>query len=89
MDRSIMEGSPHAVIEGMTIGAFAIGEYAEAATVIVLFSLGEALESYTMERTRDSIRSLTQLAPAEATVLRPCMDCEGCRGKPLPDGSGI
>lgn len=71
------------------VGAFAIGEYAEAATVIVLFSLGEALEGYTMERTRDSIRSLTHLAPPRATVLRPCLDCEGCRGRELPDGSGL
>jgi Cd2+/Zn2+-exporting ATPase len=71
------------------VGAFAIGEYSEAATVIVLFSLGEALEGYTMERTRDSIRSLTRLAPPEATVLRPCLDCEGCRGRELPDGAGI
>ncbi|MBN1219144.1 MAG: cation-translocating P-type ATPase [Anaerolineae bacterium] len=71
------------------IGAFAIGEYSEAATVIVLFSLGEALEGYTMERTRNSIRSLTRLAPPEATVLRPCLDCEDCRGRELPDGSGI
>jgi Cd2+/Zn2+-exporting ATPase len=71
------------------LGAFAIGEYAEAATVIVLFSLGEALEGYTIERARDSLRSLTQLAPAEATVLRPCLDCQGCRGRDLPDGSGV
>jgi Cd2+/Zn2+-exporting ATPase len=70
------------------IGAFAVGEYSEAATVIVLFSLGEALEGYTMERARDSIRSLTQLAPPEATVLQPCLDCQGCRGRELPDGSG-
>ncbi|NJN99944.1 MAG: heavy metal translocating P-type ATPase, partial [Anaerolineales bacterium] len=70
------------------VGAFAIGEYGEAATVIVLFSLGEALEGYTMERARDSIRSLTQLAPAEAIILQPCMDCQGCRGRELPDGSG-
>ncbi len=71
------------------VGAFAIGEYAEAATVIVLFSLGEALEGYTMERARDSIRSLTQLAPAEATAIRPCLDCAGHLGQTLPDGSGI
>ncbi|MFN8459806.1 MAG: cation-translocating P-type ATPase [Anaerolineae bacterium] len=70
------------------VGAFAIGEYGEAATVIVLFSLGEALEGYTMERARNSIRSLTQLAPATAITLRPCMDCQGCRGRELPDGSG-
>lgn len=70
------------------VGAFAIGEYAEAATVIVLFSLGEALEGYTMERARDSIRSLTQLAPAEALVRRPCTDCAEHLGQSLPDGSG-
>ncbi|MCB0154945.1 MAG: cation-translocating P-type ATPase, partial [Anaerolineae bacterium] len=71
------------------VGAFAIGEYGEAATVIVLFSLGEALEGYTMERARDSIRSLTLLTPAEALVRRPCMDCQGCQGRELPDDSGI
>ncbi len=71
------------------VGAFAIGEYGEAATVIVLFSLGEALEGLTMERARDSIRSLTLLAPAEATVLRACNDCEEHIGQELPDGSGV
>jgi Cd2+/Zn2+-exporting ATPase len=70
------------------VGAFAIGEYGEAATVIVLFSLGEALEGYTMERARDSIRSLTQLSPPEALALRPCLDCDEHLGQPLPDGSG-
>jgi len=71
------------------LGAFAIGEYAEAATVIVLFSLGEALEGYTVDRARDSIRSLMHLAPTEATVVRECVDCQECQGRPLPDGSGL
>jgi Cd2+/Zn2+-exporting ATPase len=68
------------------IGAVLIGEWAEAAVVVFLFSLGEALEGYTMDRARNAIRSLLALAPAEAAVLRPCLDCAGHLGQPLPDG---
>ena len=50
------------------IGAALLGEGLEAATVGVLFSLGEALERATMDRARQSIRSLMALAPAEAIV---------------------
>ncbi len=72
----------------VALGALAIGEYAEAATVIVLFSLGEALEGFTLERARESVRSLTELVPGEATVVKPCIDCESHRGRALPDGYG-
>lgn len=51
-------------------GALFLGEYIEAGTVVFLFSLGNTLEVYTMERTRRSIRSLMELAPRQATVLR-------------------
>ena len=71
------------------VGAFVIGEYGEAATVIVLFSLGEALEGFTMERARDSIRGLMLLAPADATLLTSCMDCAEHLGQPYADGSGV
>ncbi len=68
------------------LGAMAIGAWEEGALVVFLFSLGETLEGYTMDRARNAIRSLMELSPAEATVLRACMDCEEHLGKTLPDG---
>ena len=63
------------------VGAVIIGTYTEAGLVMVLFAIGEALEGFTASRARNSIRSLMQVAPQEATVLRPCMDCAGHFGK--------
>jgi Zn2+/Cd2+-exporting ATPase len=52
------------------VGAILIGETLEAATVVFLFAIGEALEGYTADRARDSLRQLMQLVPAVATRLR-------------------
>ncbi|GMA98282.1 heavy metal translocating P-type ATPase [Pelosinus sp. IPA-1] len=52
------------------IGASVIGEWAEGATVAFLFSFGNTLQTYTMDKTRQSIRALMELAPPEAIVLR-------------------
>ncbi|MTI85568.1 MAG: cadmium-translocating P-type ATPase [Firmicutes bacterium] len=52
------------------IGAAAIGEWGEGATVVFLFSLGNALQAYSMEKTRNSIRELMELSPREALVKR-------------------
>lgn len=64
-----------------SIGAVFIGAYTEAGLVMVLFAIGEALEGYTASRARNAIRSLAQVMPNEATVLRPCIDCEGHMGQ--------
>ncbi len=52
-------------------GALAIGEYAEAGVVVFLFSLGELLESLTMDRARNAVRALMVLRPPEATRRTP------------------
>jgi Zn2+/Cd2+-exporting ATPase len=52
------------------VGAAAIGEWNEAAMVVFLFSLGNSLQVFSMDRTRRSVRSLMELAPQEALVIR-------------------
>jgi Cd2+/Zn2+-exporting ATPase len=52
------------------LGALAIGEWAEAATVVFLFALAQFLESRSMDRARHAIRALMDLTPAEALVVR-------------------
>ena len=52
------------------IGAFSLGEWSEGATVAFLFSAGNALQTYTMDKTRQSIRALMEVAPPSAWVRR-------------------
>src|SRR5690625_240038 len=52
------------------IGALFIGEYVESAVVTFLFLFGDFLEGRTLEKTRSSLRELTDMAPEEAVVLR-------------------
>ena len=52
------------------MGAFAIGQYEEGASVAFLYAISEMLEGWTMEKTRRSIRDLMDIAPRAAKVRR-------------------
>ncbi len=49
-------------------GAIALGQWSEAAAVVFLFALAQALEARTIERARTAVRALMDLTPAEALV---------------------
>jgi Cd2+/Zn2+-exporting ATPase len=49
-------------------GAIALGEWSEAAAVVFLFAVAQALEARTMERARLAVRALMDLTPSEALV---------------------
>jgi Cd2+/Zn2+-exporting ATPase len=52
------------------VGALLLGEFFEAASIAVLFSVAELLETYSVDRARASIESLMDLAPERAVVVR-------------------
>lgn len=52
------------------IGALIIGEYMESAAVTFLFLFGAFLEGRSLEKARSSLKSLMNLAPLKATVIR-------------------
>jgi len=50
------------------VGAFYLGEYEEAAVVIVLFALGERLEQFGIASSKSALRALVDRTPKTATV---------------------
>ena len=51
-------------------GAIFIGQWPEAAMVMVLFTLAELIEAKSLDRARNAIKGLMQLTPERATVLQ-------------------
>ncbi len=56
------------LMSAAAIGAALIGEWLEGATVVWLFAIGNFLQTKSIEKTRNSIRSLMDLSPSEAWV---------------------
>ena len=52
-------------------GAMLIGQWPEAAMVMFLFALAEVIETKSLDRARNAIRGLLNLAPELATVKQP------------------
>ena len=51
-------------------GAILLGMWYEAAILIFVYSLGDVLESYAVDKARGAIRSLTELVPKKALVRK-------------------
>ena len=51
-----------------TVGAFCIGEYDEGVLVMILYQIGELLQTYAVDRSRKSISSLLDINPEIAHV---------------------
>lgn len=51
-------------------GALVLGQWPEAAMVMVLFTVAELIEAKSLDRARNAIRGLMQLTPETATVLQ-------------------
>ncbi|SGY82978.1 zinc/cadmium/mercury/lead-transporting ATPase [Moritella viscosa] len=75
INRSIklaLSGTPFAIETLMsvaTVGALILGETAESAMVLVLFMIGEKLESFAAGKARKGVKSLMSLVPEEATKI--------------------
>lgn len=69
-----ISGSPFSIETLMSvaaIGALVIGEAEEAAAVVLLFAVGELLESVAAARARAGIKALASLVPKTAVLIDP------------------
>ncbi len=70
--RSLLRGriSSYALMSLGVAGALGAGEYRAAVLIVFFMRVAERLESYTISRSRRAVRSLLQMAPEKAVVLR-------------------
>ncbi|WP_337175086.1 heavy metal translocating P-type ATPase [Paludisphaera sp.] len=78
--KSLRKGRVHLDIDLLmllaALGAAALGEWAEGAFLLFLFSFAHALEHFALDRARGAIRALADLAPPLARVLHDGIEAE-------------
>lgn len=70
-------------------GALLIGQWPEAAMVMFLFALAEVIEARSLDRARNAIRHLLDLAPETATVRQPDGTWRDTPAKAVPLGAVV
>ncbi|AEY64544.1 heavy metal translocating P-type ATPase [Clostridium sp. BNL1100] len=71
--RNIMHGQifdENFLMSIATVGAFFVGEYPEAVSVMLFYQVGEMFQDYAVNRSRKSISSLMDIRPDYANVKR-------------------
>ena len=59
----------HFLMSAAAVGAFAIGELPEAVAVMLLYSVGEALQDHAVDRARDNIKAMMAFKPQSVRVV--------------------
>ncbi|MFY9513668.1 MAG: heavy metal translocating P-type ATPase [Rubrivivax sp.] len=71
------------------IGAALIGQWPEAAVVVWLFGIAEMIEALSLDRARNAIRKLMDLAPETALVKQPDGRWEEVKAETVPLGGVV
>jgi Cd2+/Zn2+-exporting ATPase len=79
----------HFLMSLAVIGAMCIGQWPEAAMVIVLFALSEKLEAASLTRARRAVEALMRLAPDQASVEQPDGSWVDVPAATLPVGTRV
>ena len=79
----------NALMSVAVTGAVLIGQYPEAAMVMVLFNLSEAIEARALDTARNAIKGLLALAPETATVLQPDGSWQEVESRSVAPGSRV
>ena len=53
-----------------SMGAVGLGQYAEAAAIMLFYQIGEFFQDYAVDKSRKSINALMEIRPDKATVVR-------------------